>query len=279
MPEEHPNRGKPFLRWAGGKNWFVHLLPSILSERHFKQYYEPFLGGGSVFFALQPAKAVLADLNEDLINAYKGVRDDVEGIIQVLSSWEISKEQYYAIRSMAPEELTKQAARFIYLNHTSFNGIWRVNRDGKYNVPYGYRDGYKFNYTHLRHCSTLLQNAQLDVASFETTLKDVPAGSLVFLDPPYTVSHNNNGFIEYNRTLFSLENQISLRQCIDRLNDTGAFYLMTNAAHDTIREIFDGAGDVFLLSRNCALGGKNAKRGIAQELLFTNIPGVELGDD
>lgn len=270
--------GKPFLKWAGGKNWFVKHLASIIGELDFQTYHEPFLGGGSVFFYLGPNAAVLSDTNEDLITAYEGLRDDVEGVIDLLENWHVNESEYYKIRQTKFTDNTHLAARFIYLNRTSFNGIYRVNRKGVYNVPYGHNDNYQFDFKRLRESSASLQGARIGVADYEAALKTVTQGDLVFLDPPYTVAHNNNGFIEYNKKLFSLDDQHRLRACIDKLRENGAFFILTNAAHQTIGDIFDGCGARLELSRYSTLGGKHARRQSISEYVFTNIPGAGQGE-
>ena len=267
---------KPFLRWAGGKNWMVKYLPDLI-KIDYKTYHEPFLGGGSVFFYLNPRVAFLSDANEELIDAYLGIRDNVEQVISFISRWQVSEDQYYAVRALSPKTTEERAARFIYLNRTSFNGIYRVNRKGEYNVPWGKKDAYKFNYNRIRLASSALQGVDICCQAFEKSLADVQPGDLVFLDPPYTVSHNNNGFIEYNKKLFSLDDQYALRKYIDSLNELGAYFILTNAAHDKIKEIFNGVGTVLELQRHCGLGGRNAMRRNTGELIFTNIPGISLG--
>lgn len=267
--------GKSFLKWAGGKNWFTKHIESILGDLEYGSYYEPFLGGGSVFFHLAPTTAFLSDTNEELICAYKGLRDDVDGVIDLLESWPVTEESYYKIRATIYDDEISRAARFIYLNRTSFNGIYRVNREGIYNVPYGHNDRYRFDYERLRSSSAVLRDAKLSVMDYECALADITCNSLVFLDPPYTVAHNNNGFIEYNKKLFSLDDQYRLRRCIDEISNAGAYFILTNAAHQTIKDIFDGCGTRLELSRYSTLGGKHALRQSISEFLFTNIPGVE----
>lgn len=270
---------KPFLRWAGGKNWLVKRLPSILGDISFGVYHEPFLGGGSIFFALAPEKAYLSDLNEDLINAYIGLQENSERVIELLKKWTVSEDEYYRIREYSPEESYAQAARFIYLNRTSFNGLYRVNRAGKYNVPYGHNDSYGFDFERIRQASIALKSAVLLNQRFEQSLVNISKGDLVFLDPPYTVSHNKNGFIEYNKTLFSFEDQKRLKRFINEVNSIGAFYILTNAAHKSISDIFcDDNCKHFVVNRNSLLGGSYAQRGKIEEFIFTNIDTAELGD-
>lgn len=260
------------MRWAGGKRWLLKHLPTLLGNREFTRYHEPFLGGGSVFFHLLPDNAFLSDLNDDLIKTYAAVRDVNDQVIQCLKQWPVNEAEYYRIRSSEPQTEAERAARFIYLNHTSFNGIYRVNRKGQYNVPYGKKDNYVFDYKSIERAGTALANANLATCSFEVTLDEIHEGDLVFLDPPYTVAHNNNGFIEYNKKLFSLNDQYKLKRYIQAIDSLGAFYLLTNAAHPTIEQIFRGCGSIITLNRASNLGGKQAKRGPVSEFIITNIP-------
>lgn len=264
---------KPFLRWAGGKNWLVKCLPALLDGLEYDSYHEPFLGGGSVFFALAPRKAFLSDSNPDLINAYTEVRDNLQNVIKYLQQQSVSEADYYRVRSSSPRKPHRRAGKFIYLNRTSFNGIYRVNRNGEYNVPYGHNDGYRFDYDRIREASKALQCTELRVLDFFATLEDVKENDFVFLDPPYTVTHNNNGFIEYNKKLFSLDDQYRLKTYIDEVNRRGAYYVLTNAAHEVITDIFLSDTNVLIpMQRLSMLGGSNARRGETQEYIFTNIP-------
>lgn len=269
---------KPFLRWVGGKSWLVKKLPDFLGDLEYDSYYEPFVGGASVFFFLQPKKAFLSDINSELIEMYKAVQNDVDSVIEVIEGWGINPEQYYTVRSMIPEGSAEKAARFIYLNRTSYNGIYRVNQKGDYNVPYGKNDSYKFDFERIRASSSALEGVSIDAMGYEDAISRAKKKDLVFIDPPYTVAHNNNGFIEYNKKLFSLDDQERLKTCIEDLDKKGAYYILTNAAHDTVKEIFQTCGQMKEISRYSGLGGKNAKRESIKECVFTNIPNAFEGE-
>lgn len=266
---------KPFLRWAGGKSWLIKHLPSIISDTIFRNYHEPFLGGGAVFFALAPAGVkYLSDLNEELIETYSAIRDEKENVINVLKTFSNDNESYYEIRKTVYVDSASKAARFIYLNNTSYNGIYRVNQKGVYNVPYGYRETPFYIEDKLSIASDLLNNAVLSACDFTQGHNNIKEQDLVFLDPPYVVSHNDNGFIKYNQKLFSLEDQERLSGFIDIIKQKGAYYILTNAAHQKIKDIFTKDGDhVIELSRASLIGGENAVRGQVNELIFTNIGG------
>jgi len=261
---------KPFLRWAGGKNWLVKHFREF--NINYSNYHEAFLGGGAIFFSLNPTKKVfLSDLNSDLINTYQRVKEDVNGIIEVLKAFENSEDDYYRVRSATFDSASGRAAQFIYLNQTSFNGIYRVNLKGKYNVPYGYRKKDFVDEIGLQKCHQALKRARIFDGDFEEILGNVKRNDLVFLDPPYTVSHNLNGFIKYNEHLFSLDDQIRLSKLIDAIKQKDAFYILTNAAHHKVQEIFDKGDRQLELSRASLIGGFNAKRGDTSEYIFTNI--------
>ncbi len=263
---------KPFLRWAGGKSWFLKYLYQITSNIQFNNYHEPFLGSGAVFMHLRPQKkAFLSDLNSELIETFVAVRDDVEKIIMELIQFSNTQEDYYKIRESKFNTKYKRAARFIYLNQTSFNGIYRVNLNGIYNVPFGYRTKDFCEPENLRAFSNLLQTTVIETADFNILIGRVGKDDLVFLDPPYTVSHNNNGFIKYNQKLFSLDDQYRLSTLIDHIKDIGAYYILTNAAHHVIEEIFDKGDRKMKLKRASLIGGQNAVRGKFEEVIFTNI--------
>lgn len=269
---------KPFLRWAGGKKWLLPYLHQFVDMRKYKAYYEPFLGGGSVFFELNPcAKAFLSDANEDLINTYKCVKDNPREVWSILSTYRNNEQEYYRIRSQAPTSNIERAARFIYLNHTSYNGLYRVNREGKYNVPYGKRKNAPYSQDGILSASEKLRNAVLSSSDFADHLKTVDKYDLVYLDPPYVVTKEENCFIRYNKHLFSIEDQERLSSSIDKIKNAGAFYILSNAKHETIREIFEKKDDtIIILNRNSLIGGSKAYRGRMEEYLFTNIPEAKI---
>lgn len=263
---------KPLLRWAGGKNWMVKHFNSLFKNFRFNNYHEPFLGGASIFLSIGSCNNYfLSDLNNELINTYKTIRDFPEEIIKVLSFYKNTESDYYKIRGRKPNLPIESAARFIYLNQTSFNGIYRVNLKGEYNVPYGFRKKPFYDPIILREVSNRLRNAHLFCCDFAETITNIVNGDLVYLDPPYTVSHSNNGFIKYNQKLFSLEDQQRLSNYINKLKEIGAFYILSNAFHPMIYEIFNKNDKIMTLVRASLIGGKNAARGKVKEYLFTNL--------
>jgi DNA adenine methylase len=264
---------RPLLRWVGGKRWLTSLVDDLISGNEIQNYHEPFVGGAAVFFGLTlNGKAYLSDLNAGLIETYTEVRDNPDGVCRFLRRYRNTEAYYYAARTQKPRLAASRAARFIFLNHASFNGIYRVNLAGEYNVPYGFRTSYNPpDLGHLRAASDRLKGAVLAGRDFEESINEVGPGDLVFLDPPYTIAHNNNGFVKYNNRLFSFADQRRLSAAIDRIRDCGAYYILTNAAHQSIAELFDKGDRRIETSRKNAVGGHMAARGLATEYLFTNL--------
>lgn len=263
-----------FIRWAGGKSWLVPFIESLIDGLEFNNYHEPFMGGASVFFAIDtPNKSYLSDVNPELVGTFCAVRDNPQRIIEYLKEYKTDSDSYYAIRDSEPRGKYQRAARFLYLNTYSFNGLYRVNRQGKYNVPYGQRGNTSIDYDRILESSKKLQGVEVVCQDFDASKSIIHKGDLVFLDPPYTVSKESNSmFIEYNQKLFSLDDQYRLAELIDYINDQGAYYILTNAMHDKIMEIFKDKGRVLTRERNSLIGGKKAFRGKVQEYIFTNIP-------
>jgi DNA adenine methylase len=273
-PGAEPGPLQPLLRWAGGKRWLLPSMSALIASTEIHNYHEPFVGGAAVFFGLRiGAKAYLSDLNIDLMQTYRQVRDSPEEVWRFLRRYQNTEACYYGARSAKPRLDASRAARFIFLNHASFNGIYRVNLAGRYNVPYGHRKFYNPpSLDDLHLASARLRSVELAEGDFAAAIENVGPGDLVFLDPPYTVAHNNNGFVRYNDKLFSFADQRRLSKVIDSIRERNAYYVLTNAAHKSIAELFEkGDRRVETLRKN-AVGGAAAARGTATEYLFTNLP-------
>jgi len=239
VPVQRPAPLEPFIKWAGGKRHLAGRLISLLPSQ-LGRYYEPFLGSGAVFFALRPEHAVLADSNQDLIQCFQQVRDNVDDLIQALRELPNSQEAYYRIRASIPTEPAARAARTLYLVQLAFNGIYRVNsKTGLFNVPYGQHLGrVVLREDRLRLASQALQRARIVCDDFETATQDATESDVVYLDPPYTVAHNSNGFVRYNQRLFSWEDQLRLASSAEDLVTRGCFVIVSNAYHHSIRELY-----------------------------------------
>jgi DNA adenine methylase len=263
---------EPFLKWAGGKRL---LLPALLEHIERPQddgtYFEPFLGGGAVFFGLEPKNARLSDASSELINAFIAVRDSVEDTISHLQTMRHSKEDYYRIRGSRPRLPCTRAARFIYLNKTCFNGLYRVNLKGQFNVPFGRHPKTLVicNTEQLRNASRALPRTHIEVKDFYAAMKGAGKGDVVYCDPPYTVAHSTNGFIEYNAQVFSWADQERLAIAAGECAARGAKVYISNADHPSIRELYQPLGfRIEPIRRWTTMAGSSANRFKSTELLL-----------
>jgi DNA adenine methylase len=262
---------EPFLKWPGGKRWLVHQYASLFPSQY-RRYLEPFLGGGAVFFHLTPQRAVLSDTNSDLINAYQCLRKHAKVIEKRLFDLQQkhSKEFYYRVRATRPADTIEQAARFLYLNRTCFNGIYRVNLNGEFNVPIGTKDLVAYPKDYLQGIATCLRHASIRVADFEETIDRAVADDFVFVDPPYTVMHNNNNFLKYNANLFSWADQLRLVSAVKRAARRGAAIMISNADHHSVRELYSNFGTHHRVNRVSVLAADFLHRRKTTELLITS---------
>lgn len=268
---------KPVLRWAGGKRWLTkHIEPFLPQD--INNYHEPFFGSGAIFFHIKDrainmnGKCYLSDSNENLINFYKVLQSDTTLLIDQLMQYENNEETYYNLRSKQTDNRIEKAAIFYYLNRTSFNGLYRVNLKGKYNVPYGYKTYPKFIDTNvLNLASKTLSKEIIFSGDFYSSLANIKENDFVFIDPPYTVAHNRNGFIKYNKALFSIEDQVRLKKFIEDIARKNAYYFLTNAFHENIFKIFSPNSNVYELNRTSLISAKPTSRGLVEEYIFTNI--------
>lgn len=259
----------PFLKWAGGKRWLSDRIVELASPISGK-YIEPFLGGGAVFFALKPTKALLSDINADLINAYSAVKKDHSKVSALLKLHQArhSKEYYYLIRNYRPRCEYRKAARFIYLNRTCWNGLYRVNLDGQFNVPIGTKSTVVMPTDDWSALAVHLSSVQIICGDFEDSINNARDGDLIFADPPYTVKHNFNGFIKYNDSLFSWNDQVRLRDSLVRAKRRGARVIVTNANHESIRDLYQSDFRLEPVARESVLASSPAHRGRFEELLI-----------
>lgn len=262
---------EPFLKWPGGKRWLASRH-SILFPRKFNRYIEPFLGGAAVFFSLAPENAYLSDANVELINAYNRIKNDWQKIEKKLSRYQKkhAPDFYYKVREQSPKDPVARAARFIYLNRTCFNGIYRVNRLGQFNVPIGTKTAVSFPDGYLEEVAATLKRARIRHRDFEVAIGKAMDGDFVFVDPPYTVMHNNNGFVKYNAQLFSWEDQTRLAKAIKAAAERGALIMMSNANHASVKALYTGFGTHHILTRSSILAGDPSRRQGSTELLVTN---------
>lgn len=259
---------KPFLKWAGGKRWLFESGQFSLPD--FKgKYFEPFLGGGAVFFEAQPDSPILSDSNNKLIELYIVIRDDLDEFYRHFRGHAEChcKDYYYETRSKEFSDITARAAQFLYLNRTCWNGLYRENLKGKFNVPIGTKNSVISASDNFPEWSKALQKSRLECRDFEAAIDEAEKDDFVFVDPPYTVLHNANGFIKYNQNIFAWDDQKRLCEALKRAVERGASFAMTNANHESIKELYNDFGLHKYLSRHSVIAGASAHRSLTTELL------------
>jgi DNA adenine methylase len=235
-----------FIKWAGGKSQLLVQFRELF-PRSFEDYYEPFVGSGAVFFYvkshLKPKRVILSDINEELINCYTVVRDDVFALIQSLASHKRnhSKEYFYSIRSLKPDKLThiERAARLVYLNKTCFNGLYRVNSKGEFNVPFGdYSNPSIFNEQTLYEASRLLQGVEIKVQEFDSVIDFAKKNDFIYLDPPYVPLSRTSNFTGYTKGEFLMKEQRRLAEVFKILDSRGCYVMLSNSDHPALKELY-----------------------------------------
>ena len=235
---------RPIVKWVGGKR---HLLPELLRNipENYNRYFEPFLGGGALFFALRPGDACISDGNKELINSYRVVKDHVHELIEDLKRHRNSEEYFLKIRNIDRDESyghlsdVQRASRFLYLNKTCFNGLYRVNSLGQFNVPFGhYKNPRIVDAENLISCSLLLRNAEIRHADFSEILKHVRRGDFVYFDPPYVPLSDTSNFTSYTKDGFDRDMQCKLARVCDTLHTMGVRFLLSNSDTELVHELY-----------------------------------------
>jgi DNA adenine methylase len=268
---------RPFLKWAGGKTQLTDELMARLPAS-FGVYHEPFIGGGALFFKLYRVgkieHAYISDLNTELVDTYRTIRDQVDEVIGELAQYPHDKDFYYQLRSQNPKDLDLpvRAARMIYLNKTGYNGLYRVNREGGFNVPFGrYKAPKYLDEENLRAVSKALQGIEIVCASFDAVLDRAQAGDLVYFDPPYVPLSQTANFTGYHSNGFSFEDQQRLRDICLKLTKRNVRVILSNSDTLIVRELY--AHQPFVINEvqaNRAINCNGNRRGKLTELIVTN---------
>lgn len=265
---------RPFIKWAGGKRRLLEQYDSLLPSSHqFNRYFEPFLGGGAVFFHLQPTKAVLSDLNPELVNCYRVVRDHPEDLINHLSKHKTTEQYFYRIREVIPENLTpvERASRFIYLNKTCYNGLYRVNKQNQFNVPFGrYKKPLICDVDVIRAASEVLQHVYLGVSGFEKTLDLAKSGDFIYLDPPYVPLSPTSSFTSYTSVNFTEQDQVKLSRIVKELSDRGCLVMISNSDTKLVKTLYQGF-DIVSVTCPRSINSNPFARGAVTELVVKNF--------
>jgi DNA adenine methylase len=263
---------RPFLKWAGGKGQLIAQYQTFFPKQ-IDTYYEPFLGGGAIFFRLLPAAAVLTDINPELVNVYSCVRNAVEAVIEHLAAHQRSHspDYYYKIRAAPEGNPIERAARFIYLNKTCFNGLYRENSKGQFNVPIGsYKDPKICCPELLRSVSACLQTSTIAERSFDAVLDWAKTPSdFVYFDPPYHPISDTSRFTAYSRYSFYAEDQIRLRDTFITLAQRGVKVMLSNSDCPFIHELYQGF-NIYSIEATRAINSNIQKRGKITEILVTS---------
>ena len=270
---------QPFTKWTGGKR---QLLPVIreLIPKTYNRYFEPFVGGGALFFDLAPKDAVINDFNAELINCYQQIKDNPQELIEILKVHQEynSKEYYLDLRSADRDERidmmseVQRAARIIYMLRVDFNGLYRVNSKNQFNVPYGrYKNPKIVDEELIFAISVYLNNNQLEIKTgdFEKAVLDVQPGDFVYFDPPYIPLSETSAFTSYTHEGFSYDDQVRLRDTFKKLSDTGAYVMLSNSSSFLVEELYRDF-NIHYVEATRTNGAKSSSRGKISEIIVTN---------
>ncbi len=273
---------RPFLKWAGGKTQLLQQLARFYPPKgSVGRYIEPFLGSGAVFFhfkaMVEPRRVLLWDNNRELIDSFKAVQDNVGQVIKLLSRYreQHSKDFFLAMREKRPKSPAAIAARLIYLNKTCFNGLYRVNSRGIFNVPFGkHRNPGLFNEACLRQAAAQLAGAKIEAADFRLLELEAKAGDFIYFDPPYHPRSKTSYFTAYTRELFGRAEQEKLAALYRVLDRKGCLLMLSNSDTPLIRELY-GDFDIREVSARRMINSRADRRGAIRELLVLNRKLVE----
>ncbi len=267
---------RPFLKWAGGKTQLLPILLEVLPRA--ETYYEPFLGGGAVFFALANQdrfrQAILNDFNLELVTAYKGVRDAVDTVMDLLREMPFDRTFYEGVRLQHPDGLAERAARIIYLNKTCYNGLYRVNQQGEFNAPFGdfgSRSPKILDAPNLRDCSEVLRyRGALYQGDFVDAVAGAREGDVVYFDPPYVPLNTTSSFTSYTRSGFTFDDQQRLMILFRELQSRGVRAILSNSDTEAIRTLYADF-DLHTVPVRRPINSLGSARGFVQEVLVFNF--------
>lgn len=264
-------RSQPFLKWAGGKTQLLNELIKRVPLTY-NVYFEPFIGGGALYFAIAPEEAVIADINDDLVNAYLVVRDNPNEVLEALSKYKNEKDFYYEVRSQDQNKLSdiEKAARLIYLNRTCFNGLYRVNKSGQFNVPFASYKNPNFVQTdRILAASEILKNTDVHHAGFEKVLTEAKAGDFIYLDPPYFPKDVYSDFKRYNKEQFHKNDHERLAELYNELTERGCYVMLSNSDTPFTRDLYK-KWRVDTVYAKRLINKDASKRGVVTEIIVTN---------
>lgn len=262
----------PFLKWPGGKRWVAPLLSEVLQLELDQCYREPFLGGGAVFLRLQPPLACLSDTNRDLVHFLNVVRDYPEEVVRRVWRWSNSRECYQDVRDSIPRSDIGRAARFLYLNRTCWGGVYRTNKEGRFNVPFGNSGRGLCSLEHVVSVSRVFQSVTIQVKDFEAAIDEAQKGDVVYADPPYTGKGEDNGFLRYNETIFQWADQVRLATTLRRAKRRGVFVVCSGLHHAELFRLYSGWWKVTVPRYSGVSRVASSRRTVREVLLLSRRP-------
>lgn len=272
---------KPFVKWVGGKRQLLKqfrelgLYPPEAFNPMTSTYYEPFVGGGAVFFDLLPKNAKLSDLNNELVITYNVIKSSVDELIESLQKHIYNKEYYLKVRAEKVEDLSEieVASRFIFLNRTGFNGLYRVNKRGQFNVPFGrYSNPIICDEDNLRRVSDALRDTTITHQDYKNVLETARSGDFIYFDPPYYPISITSSFTSYTAEGFLEKEQTELRDTFVKLHEKGCFVMLSNSDTPFINKLYSGLNGITInkITAGRAINSKGTGRGKITEVLITN---------
>lgn len=271
---------RPFVKWVGGKRQLVDAIRAQMPAA-FGRYFEPFVGGGALFFAVRPETASISDANERLVRTYRAVRDNVESVIGMLETYPYDLAFYESMRELDVDSRTdaEVAAWFVYVNRAGFNGLYRVNRAGKFNVAFGrYTNPTICDAENLRACSRVLQGVDVSCYDFVDAVGPAKSGDFVYFDPPYVPLNATSSFTAYQADGFGPDAQCRLRDLAEELVERGVHVLLSNSSAPLVRDLYSGPGfEIVEVDATRAVNCRTDRRGAVKELLIRarSAPRVE----
>lgn len=270
---------QPFTKWTGGKRQLLPVIKSLMPD-NYNSYFEPFIGGGAVFFELIPKKAIINDFNSELINCYRQIKDNPQKLIELLVEHQKnnSKDYYLELRSVDRDNRihamsdTERAARIMYMLRVDFNGLYRVNSKNQFNVPYGrYKNPKIVDSDLILSISQYLNKNNIEILTgdFEKAVEDVGDGDFVYFDPPYIPLSETSAFTSYTHEGFSYEEQVRLRDVFRKLDKKGAYVMLSNSSSPLVEELYKGF-NIHKVEATRTNGAKASSRGKISEFIVTN---------
>ncbi len=262
----------PFLKWPGGKRWLTTILRGIFAAELTNTYYEPFLGAGAMYLSLRPKSAILSDKNKELIAFLNTVKRNPSAVVRAVWRWSNEESCYYHVRESTPRTEIGKAARFLYLNRTCWGGIYRLNRKGEFNVPFGNSGRTICRRDEVVQAATAFRRAKLLVADFEEVMAKATTGDVIYADPPYTTRGAGNGFVRYNESIFSWQDQLRLADAAREAADRGSFVAVSGLNHFEFLELYP-EWFVAALQRPSNVGRNvDSRRQVCEAVVFSRRP-------